>query len=145
VQVVSSAADWPHGQHRGQISPGAKNSWFSNDKWRKGCPPITNTPTLPDLKLEEKLHPEWPGILRWMIDGCLKWQAGGIPRPAIVSDTTSEYFADQDIFEQWLDHCVEKKKGERTRGPPRGASRRAGRRSPLACRQAWDQGPKGLP
>ena len=28
-----------------------------------------------DKELPDKLKPEWPGILRWMIDGCLDWQA----------------------------------------------------------------------
>ena len=29
----------------------------------------------------EKLKAEWPGILRWMIEGCLDWQANGLVRP----------------------------------------------------------------
>jgi hypothetical protein len=33
------------------------------------APFIDKSPTV-DPKLEEKLRAEWPGILRWMIDGC---------------------------------------------------------------------------
>ena len=60
----------------------------------------------PDRQLEEKLKAEWPGILRWMIDGCLDWQANGLVRPASVSEATHNYFEDQDVFRQWLeDEC----------------------------------------
>ena len=40
-------------------------------------------PAVVDKLLPEKLKAEWPGILRWMIDGCLEWQRDGLgtPRP----------------------------------------------------------------
>ena len=31
--------------------------------------PFTRTPANPDRQLEQNLKAEWPGILRWMIDG----------------------------------------------------------------------------
>ena len=33
-----------------------------------------------DRQLGEKLKAEWPGILQWMIDGCLQWQQIGLAR-----------------------------------------------------------------
>ena len=39
--------------------------------------PFFDKPEKVDKKLEEKLQAEWPGILQWMIDGCLKWRAAG--------------------------------------------------------------------
>ena len=36
--------------------------------------PFTVTITKPDRDLPEMLRAEWPGILRWPIDGCLAWQ-----------------------------------------------------------------------
>ena len=45
-----------------------------------------------DLELPEKLKAEWPGILSWMIDGCLMWQADGLDPPESVraaTETTS--------------------------------------------------------
>jgi putative DNA primase/helicase len=35
--------------------------------------PFVHEPASPDPELEAK-QAEWPGILRWMIDGCLDWQ-----------------------------------------------------------------------
>ena len=59
-----------------------------------------------DPKLADKLKPEWPAILRWMIDGCLEWQRDGLGIPQAVSAATAEYFEDQDIIEQWLADCI---------------------------------------
>jgi putative DNA primase/helicase len=64
--------------------------------------PFTRTPIKPDRELEAKLRQEWPAILRWMIDGCLDWQANGLMRPAIIVEATNEYFNEQDLFGQWL-------------------------------------------
>jgi putative DNA primase/helicase len=69
--------------------------------------PFLCKPERPDPKLPEKLRAEYPAILRWMIDGCLLWQANRLPRPKIVTDATAEYFAEQDLFQQWLDACCE--------------------------------------
>jgi putative DNA primase/helicase len=66
--------------------------------------PFIRKPTTPDVNLEEKLRAEWPMILRWMIEGFLDWQSsGGLVRPKSVTDATAAYFADQDLFQQWLD------------------------------------------
>lgn len=59
-----------------------------------------------DPTLTDRLHAEWPAILRWMIDGCLEWQRIGLAPPKVVSDATAEYFAAEDTFDQWLvDAC----------------------------------------
>jgi putative DNA primase/helicase len=34
-----------------------------------------------DSDLAEKLKDEWPGILAWLIEGCLEWQTEGLRRP----------------------------------------------------------------
>jgi putative DNA primase/helicase len=65
--------------------------------------PFTRKPAVVDRQLEDKLKAEWPGILRWMIEGCLDWQANGLVRPSTVAEATEAYFADQDLFSQWLD------------------------------------------
>jgi putative DNA primase/helicase len=65
--------------------------------------PFTIKPDHKDALLEEKLAAEWPGILRWMIEGCLDWAANGLVQPASVRDATEEYFRDQDTFTHWLE------------------------------------------
>lgn len=68
--------------------------------------PLTFKPKQADTKLEDKLKPEHGRILSWMIAGCLDWQQNGLVRPKVVTDTTAEYFSDQDVFRQWLDECT---------------------------------------
>ena len=65
--------------------------------------PFTRKPASPDPTLEEQLRAEWPGILRWMIDGCLDWQRNGLCKPTSVLVATQDYFADQDVFGQFLE------------------------------------------
>lgn len=69
--------------------------------------PFVHKPAEKDPQLGEKLVPEYPAILRWMIDGCLDWQANGLVRPPVVRDATEEYFSDQDLLGQWLTECCE--------------------------------------
>jgi putative DNA primase/helicase len=72
--------------------------------------PFTRKPDKPDRELEAKLRKEWPGILRWMIDGCLDWQANGLIRPAVIVEATNDYFDEQDLFGQWLEEFCDVEK-----------------------------------
>ena len=65
--------------------------------------PFTLKPARKDASLEAKIRNEYPGILRWMIDGCLDWHANGLVRPPVVTEATSEYFAEQDSLRTWVD------------------------------------------
>lgn len=59
-----------------------------------------------DKDLGEKLKVEWPGILAWMIDGCLEWQAEGLNPPAAVTGATDHYLEAEDSMTQWmLENC----------------------------------------
>jgi putative DNA primase/helicase len=64
--------------------------------------PFTRKPKAPDASLFDHLKAEWPGIFRWMIDGCLDWQQHGLVRPEAVLQATAEYFNEQDVFATWL-------------------------------------------
>ncbi|MCJ7871454.1 phage/plasmid primase, P4 family [Phaeobacter sp. J2-8] len=69
--------------------------------------PFDKKPAAPDHGLKDALKAEFPGILSWAIQGCLDWQQNGLVRPAIMLETTADYFETQDIFAQWLtDHCI---------------------------------------
>lgn len=55
-----------------------------------------------DKKLEEKLTLEMPGILNWVLEGCLKWQKSGLKEPRVVVDATGNYKDDMDILAPFL-------------------------------------------
>jgi putative DNA primase/helicase len=60
-----------------------------------------------NARLAEELQHEHAGILQWMIEGCLKWQATGLMVPNAVRDATDDYLAEEDVQSQWLDECIE--------------------------------------
>jgi len=62
-----------------------------------------------DKKLAEKLKAEWPGILQWMIEGCLKWQAEGLDPPQSVIEATNTYLENEDTFATWIEERCELK------------------------------------
>jgi putative DNA primase/helicase len=70
---------------------------------------IPFTVTIPeeeqDKELTEKLKAEWPGILAWMIEGCLEWQEQGLRKPEAVLKATGAYSASEDLIAQWRDEC----------------------------------------
>jgi putative DNA primase/helicase len=74
--------------------------------------PFTHVPKTRDGRLKEKLQSEWPGILRWMINGALDWQQHGLVRPQVVIDATAEYFDDQNTMEQWIDQSCDVNKND---------------------------------
>jgi putative DNA primase/helicase len=58
-----------------------------------------------DTKLPTKLRAEWPGILQWMVDGCVEWQRDGLRPPECVRLATEDYMDAQDVMGQWLGEC----------------------------------------
>ncbi|KQM86210.1 hypothetical protein ASE67_10195 [Sphingomonas sp. Leaf23] len=90
----------------GNHAPALKNV---DDAMRRrfNIAPFVLKPTNPDRDLEDKLKAEWPQILAWMIAGARKYLATGLTRPAAIVEATDEYFAEQDVFGQWIDErCV---------------------------------------
>ncbi len=67
---------------------------------------ITIPPEQRDIDLADKLRAEWPGILRWAIEGCLKWQAEGLAKPKAVVEATAAYLEAEDATAAWIeDRC----------------------------------------
>ena len=58
-----------------------------------------------DLHLPEKLRKEWPGILKWAIDGAVEWKEGGLKAPTAVIDATADYLDAEDALAGWLAEC----------------------------------------
>jgi putative DNA primase/helicase len=66
---------------------------------------VTIPPAERDPELTEKLKAEWPGILEWMIEGCLAWQRQGLSPPAAVREATASYMDAEDSVATWLSEC----------------------------------------
>ena len=62
-----------------------------------------------DKDLFQKLKDEFPGILNWLIQGCLLWQKEGLePTPQIVDLATKDYQQENDVLAEFItEKCVE--------------------------------------
>lgn len=60
-----------------------------------------------DGDLKAKLLAEGPGILAWMVRGCLAWQEGGLePPPEVIADL-AEYRNEMDVLAEFIeDRCL---------------------------------------
>jgi len=58
-----------------------------------------------DKDLPDKLRAELPGILAWLVAGCLDWQQGGLRVPAPVRSATASYRAEMDTLGDFLADC----------------------------------------
>jgi putative DNA primase/helicase len=76
---------------------------------------VTYKPEDQDRDLSEKLRKEATGILRWCVEGCVKWvQNGSLIDPKKVQLATKEYRIEEDVFGNFLkercevgaDYCV---------------------------------------
>jgi len=61
-----------------------------------------------DPELAEKLKAEWPGILRWAIDGCLSWQRVSLQMPKAVQEATAAYLEAEDAIAAWIEEKCER-------------------------------------
>ena len=60
-----------------------------------------------DTALPEKLRAELPGVLAWLVAGCLEWQRSGLGEPERVITATSAYRAEMDTLAGFIeDECV---------------------------------------
>lgn len=58
-----------------------------------------------DQELPDKLWAEAPGILAWLVRGCLSWQRMGLDPPPEVIEATAEFRAEMDILADFLSDC----------------------------------------
>jgi putative DNA primase/helicase len=56
-----------------------------------------------DRRLKEKLEAEGPGILAWLVRGCLQYQSNGLKPPAEVLAATAQYRRGEDILADFLE------------------------------------------
>lgn len=67
--------------------------------------------TIPDADQDKdllaKLKAEWPGILQWIIAGCLAWQKEGLRIPESVTKASNEYREDEDTLTEFIEaKCI---------------------------------------
>ncbi len=60
-----------------------------------------------DKALFGKLAAEFPGILAWLVRGCIEWQKGGLQAPKAIQDKTAEYREDEDQIQHFMSECCE--------------------------------------
>lgn len=88
----------------GNHKPGLRSV---NEAIRRRLHLIPFTVTIPlaerDPTLREQLKSEWPGILAWMVAGCLEWQRIGLAPPKAVLDATAAYLDAEDAVAAWID------------------------------------------
>ena len=58
-----------------------------------------------DAMLATKLAKELPGILAWMVQGCLAWQRDGLGTPNTIKKATAAYRNEQDILSGFFEEC----------------------------------------
>jgi putative DNA primase/helicase len=58
-----------------------------------------------DMQLPEKLREEWPGILRWAVEGCLLWQQEGLGIPEEVRMANDTYRSEMDVIASFIEDC----------------------------------------
>ncbi|MFO0981891.1 MAG: phage/plasmid primase, P4 family [Planctomycetota bacterium] len=60
-----------------------------------------------DKDLGTKLRAEQSGILRWLVEGCLKWQRNGLGAPRAVISATNEYRSSEDAVAMFVaEECL---------------------------------------
>lgn len=59
-----------------------------------------------DPFLKEKLKPYRPGILRWLVEGCLEWQQVGLAPPLSVLHAVDELARQEDYIGQFMADCL---------------------------------------
>lgn len=66
---------------------------------------VTIPPAEQDRRLAEKLRGELPGVLAWIVRGCLEWQREGLLAPEEVRQATTAYRAEMDVLAAFLADC----------------------------------------
>lgn len=68
--------------------------------------PVTIPPERRDRQLLARLVAnELPGILAWLVHGCLAWQRHGLVEPRGIASATADYKREEDVLGMWLDDC----------------------------------------
>ena len=68
--------------------------------------PVSIPPERRDRQLLSRLRAsELPGILAWLVRGCIAWQQHGLVEPRGIQIATADYKREEDVLGMWLDDC----------------------------------------
>jgi putative DNA primase/helicase len=69
-------------------------------------------PAVVNNQLKESMHPEFPAILRWMIEGYQMWKEEGLEPASAIKSASAAYLGDQDAVSQFLaEWCEYRREG----------------------------------
>lgn len=97
---------WMSGNYRPRIYDTTQGTW-------RRIKLIPFEVTIPDaeknpyLKYDLTSPDSLSGVLNWLIDGCLKWQAEGLVEPPEVIDATNDYRKKEDDLLEFLEECCQ--------------------------------------
>lgn len=63
------------------------------------------------IDLDRQIKKEAPGILAWLVRGCLLYQKHGLNPPRIITDATEQYRRDEDLLADFIDECCLREPG----------------------------------
>jgi putative DNA primase/helicase len=93
---------WLYANHRPEIRGADDGIWR-----RIALVPfeVTIPESQRDPELPAKLRGEAPGILAWLVRGCMEWQRQGLRPPARVTDATQGWRSDADDVARFVAEC----------------------------------------
>ena len=81
-----------------------------NAIWNRICPihfPVSIPKHEQDKQLLDRLKAEAPGIMRWLVRGCLSWQQKGLSPPKEIRAALDDYRLEMDLIARFLSCCIQ--------------------------------------
>lgn len=69
-----------------------------------------------NLGLDREILKEAPGILAWLVRGCLLWQRDGLNPPRSIMEASEEYRRNEDLLADFIDECCIIEPGAKEKG-----------------------------
>lgn len=67
------------------------------------------------LDLDQQVLKEAPGILAWLVRGCLLWQRDGLKPPHEITDATEQYRRNEDLLADFIEECCLREPGAKAK------------------------------